>query len=229
MNIRGFNKLSLVDFNGKIGCTIFLGNCNFKCSFCHNSILVDKYNDEPEISFEDILQYLEKRRGIIEAVCITGGEPTLDCDLPKMLLEIKKRGYFIKLDTNGSNYLILKELIENKLVDYVAMDVKHSLCKYNEITNVNVDLENIKNSITYLINGKIDYEFRTTVVDGLHQTQDIVNIAKTISGAPRYFLQSFVDSGDLIASGFCAISPENMKKMADLARAFVPNTEIRGI
>lgn len=228
MNIRGFNKLSLVDFNGKIGCTIFLGNCNFKCSFCHNSILVDKYNDEPEISFEDILQYLEKRRGIIEAVCITGGEPTLDCDLPKMLLEIKKRGYFIKLDTNGSNYLILKELIENKLVDYVAMDVKHSLCKYNEITNVNVDLENIKNSITYLINGKIDYEFRTTLVSEYHSLEDIINMREILQGAKRIYLQKFINNPNCFDNSLNCVNEELANKYKDVLKEKINEVYLRG-
>ena len=154
MNIKGFQKLSLVDYDGYISCTIFLGGCNFRCPFCHNSALVtsldvNKFNNE-DISLESILSYLDKRKGIIQAVCVTGGEPTINRDLKEMLLEIKKRGYFIKLDTNGTNLLLLKELLDEKIIDYVAMDVKNSLNKYKLTTNSNIDSNIIKQTIDFL-------------------------------------------------------------------------------
>lgn len=230
MNFSGFQRLTLLDYPGKVACTLFTSGCNLRCPFCHNASLVTHIDNTNIYKEEEILSYLKKRQGILEGVCISGGEPLLHAEIEDFICKVKRLGYSVKLDTNGFFPDKLISLVNKGLIDYVAVDFKNCYEKYALTAGVeNLDIAPFKKTVEFLLSGAIDYEFRTTVVDGLHQTQDIVNIAKTIFGAPRYFLQSFVDSGDLIASGFCAISPENMKKMADLARSFVPNTEIRGI
>ena len=230
MNFSGFQRLTLLDYPGKVACTLFTSGCNLRCPFCHNASLVTHIDNTNIYKEEEILSYLKKRQGILEGVCISGGEPLMQSGLEDFISKVKDLGYSVKLDTNGFFPDKLISLVNKGLIDYVAVDFKNCYEKYALTAGVeNLDIAPFMKTVEFLLSGAIDYEFRTTVVDGLHQTQDIVNIAKTISGAPRYFLQSFVDSGDLIASGFCAISPENMKKTADLARAFVPNTEIRGI
>lgn len=230
MNFSGFQRLTLLDYPGKVACTLFTSGCNLRCPFCHNASLVTHIDNTNIYKEEEILSYLKKRQGILEGVCISGGEPLLHAEIEDFICKVKALGYSVKLDTNGFFPDKLISLVNKGLIDYVAVDFKNCYEKYALTAGVeNLDIAPFMKTVEFLLSGAIDYEFRTTVVDGLHQTQDIVNIAKTISGAPRYFLQSFVDSGDLIASGFCAISPENMKKAADLARAFVPNTEIRGI
>lgn len=230
MNFSGFQRLTLLDYPGKVACTLFTSGCNLRCPFCHNASLVTHIDNTNIYKEEEILSYLKKRQGILEGVCISGGEPLMQSGLEDFISKVKELGYSVKLDTNGFFPDKLISLVNKGLIDYVAVDFKNCYEKYALTAGVeNLDIAPFKKTVEFLLSGAVDYEFRTTVVDGLHQTQDIVEIAKTITGAPRYFLQSFVDSGDLIASGFCAISPENMKKMADLARAFVPNTEIRGI
>ncbi len=230
MNFSGFQKLTLLDFPGKVACTLFTAGCNLRCPFCHNASLVTHIDNSNIYKKEEILSYLEKRVGILEGVCITGGEPLLQPHIEDFIKDVKSLGYCVKLDTNGFFPDKLISLVEKGLIDYVAVDFKNTYEKYAETTGIeNLDLSPFKKTVEFLLSGKVDFEFRTTVVDKIHQTQDIVNIAKTIQGAPRYFLQSFVDSGDLIMNGLCAVSPENMKKMALLAKEFVPNTEIRGI
>ena len=230
MNFNGFQKLTLLDYPGKVACTLFTSGCNLRCPFCHNASLVTHIDNANIYKKEEILSYLKKRQGILEGVCITGGEPLLQPKIEDFIKDVKSLGYSVKLDTNGFYPDKLINLVEKGLVDYVAVDFKNSYEKYPMTTGIeNLDLSPFKKTVEFLLSGKVDFEFRTTVVDKIHETQDIVDIAKTIQGAPRYFLQSFVDSGDLISNGLCAISPENMKKMALLVRDFVPNTEIRGI
>ena len=230
MNFNGFQKLTLLDYPGKVACTLFTSGCNLRCPFCHNASLVTHIDNANIYKKEEILSYLKKRQGILEGVCITGGEPLLQPKIEDFIKDVKSLGYSVKLDTNGFYPDKLINLVEKGLVDYVAVDFKNSYEKYPMTTGIeNLDLSPFKKTVEFLLSGKVDFEFRTTVVDKIHETQDIVDIAKTIQGAPRYFLQSFVDSGDLISNGLCAISPENMKKLALLARDFVPNTEIRGI
>lgn len=230
MNFNGFQRLTLLDYPGKVACTLFTSGCNLRCPFCHNASLVTHIDNSNIYIKEEILSYLKKRQGILEGVCISGGEPLLHNEIEDFIKEVKALGYSVKLDTNGFYPDKLISLVEKGLVDYVAVDFKSSYEKYAMTTGIeNLDLSPFKKTVEFLLSGKVDFEFRTTVVEGLHETQDIVDIAKTIQGAPRYFLQSFVDSGDLIKDGLCAVSPENMKKMAFLAREFVTNTEIRGI
>lgn len=230
MNFSGFQRLTLLDYPGKVACTLFTSGCNLRCPFCHNASLVTHIDNTNIYKEEEILSYLKKRQGILDGVCISGGEPLLQTDIADFIREVKALGYSVKLDTNGFFPDKLISLVNEKLVDYVAVDFKNTYEKYALTTGIqNLDLTPFKKTVDFLLSDKVDYEFRTTVVSKFHQTQDIVDIAKTITGAPRYFLQSFVDSGDLISCGLCAISPENMKKMAELSSAFVTNTEIRGI
>ena len=230
MNFSGFQKLTLLDYPGKVACTLFTSGCNLRCPFCHNASLVTHIDNSNIYKKEEILSYLKKRYGVLEGVCISGGEPLLQPKIEDFIREVKSFGYSVKLDTNGFYPDKLISLVEKGLIDYVAVDFKNCYDKYALATGIeNLDINPFKKTVEFLLSGKVDFEFRTTVVKGIHQTQDIVEIAKTIKGAKRYFLQSFVDSGDLISEGFCAISPVDMQKMADLARAFVPNTEIRGI
>ncbi|MBQ3040020.1 MAG: anaerobic ribonucleoside-triphosphate reductase activating protein [Clostridia bacterium] len=230
MNFSGFQKLTLLDYPGKVACTLFTVGCNLRCPFCHNASLVTHIDNTNIYKKEEILSYLQKRQGILEGVCISGGEPLLQPDIEDFIRDVKMLGYKVKLDTNGFFPDKLISLVDKGLIDYVAVDFKNTYKKYPMTTGIeNLDLSPFKKTVDFLLSGKIDFEFRTTVVEGIHETQDIVDIAKTIKGAPRYFLQSFVDSGDLIMNGLCAISPENMKKMALLASEFVTNTKIRGI
>lgn len=232
MNIKGFQKLSLVDYDGYISCTIFLGGCNFRCPFCHNSALVtsldvNKFNNE-DISLESILSYLDKRKGIIQAVCVTGGEPTINHDLKEMLLEIKKRGYFIKLDTNGTNLLLLKELLEEKIIDYVAMDVKNSLNKYKLTTNSNIDSNIIKQTIDFLINSEYEYEFRTTLVEEFHKEEDIQEMASLLKGAKRLFLQKFINSENCIDKSLHEVCFDKATNYKDVLNKTIKNVSLRG-
>ena len=230
MNFNGFQKLTLLDYPGKVACTLFTAGCNLRCPFCHNASLVTHIDNSNIYIKEEILSYLKKRQGILEGVCISGGEPLLQPDIEEFIREVKDLGYKVKLDTNGFFPDKLISLVDKGLIDYVAVDFKNTYKKYPATTGIeNLDVSPFKKTVEFLLSGKVDFEFRTTVVSKIHETQDIVEIAKTIKGAPRYFLQSFVDSGDLITDGLCAISPEDMKKMALLASEFVTNTQIRGI
>ncbi len=190
IRIGGIQKLSLIDFNEHLSCVLFTLGCNFRCPYCHNPELVKVSN--PEISLDYIFDFLEKRKGKLDAVVITGGEPTLHRGLKEFITIVKSLGYLIKLDTNGTNSKLLLELINENLIDYVAMDIKSSLVNYQKVIKTRVRMEEIKKSINILINSSIDYEFRTTVVKNLMTYDDILEIGKTIKGAPRYFLQNFV-------------------------------------
>ena len=230
MKFNGFQKLTLLDYPGKVACTLFTAGCNLRCPFCHNASLVTHIDNTNIYNKEEILSYLGKRQGILEGVCISGGEPLMQTEIEHFIKEVKALGYSIKLDTNGFYPDKLISLVEKGLIDYVAVDIKNSYSKYAKTTGIeNLDLSPLKRTVEFLLSGKVDYEFRTTIVEGLHTEADILDIGKTIKGAPRYFLQNFVDSGDLIGEGLCAISLENMKKMQKIAAQFVPNAEIRGI
>ena len=229
MLINGFQKMTLLDFPGKVACTVFLGGCNFRCPFCHNAGLVLGSNPE-SYKEEEILSYLEKRKGLLDGVCITGGEPTLRPDLLPFIEKVKALGFAVKLDTNGTNPALLKELLDNALVDYVAMDIKNSFEKYPETCGLDVmELDSIKESIALLIGGKADFEFRTTVVSPLHTPEDIEALAKEISGAEKYFIQNFVDSGELLGGGMTALPRETLDQMLTTARKYIPETQLRGV
>ncbi len=220
--------MTLLDYPGRVACTIFLGGCNFRCPFCHNAGLVLGKNTE-SFSEEEILSYLEKRKGLLDGICITGGEPTLRPDLLDFIKKIKALGYAVKLDTNGSNPTLLKRLVKEGLIDYVAMDIKNCIRKYPETCgDMSLNLSPIKESIAFLLEGSIDYEFRTTIVKELHTIEDIETLSCEIKGAKRYFLQNFVDSGDLLSFGYSAHDPAVLKDMLEAARKSIPETELRG-
>lgn len=229
MKIGGFQKMTVLDYPGKVACTVFLAGCNFRCPFCHNALLVTKQSED-EISAEDIISYLKKRQGLLDGVCVTGGEPLLNEDIELLLRPIKKLGYSIKIDTNGSRPDMLKNLVKKGLVDYIAMDIKGSEESYTSISGVKVlDFTKIRDSIQYIMSCGIDYEFRTTVVKELHTVDNIASAAKMIQGAKRYYLQGFKESGELIRDGFSAHNKDTMEKMQIQAMQYVPQTEIRGL
>ena len=226
MLIGGLQKLTLLDFPERVACTVFTYGCNLRCPYCHNaSLVVDKPNFIKE---DEFFSFLNKRVGILDGVCVSGGEPLLNKDIGTFLKKIKDLGYKVKLDTNGTNPKLLEELINEGLVDYVAMDVKNSLSKYVETVGTSVDVDEIAKSIKLLLSDKVDYEFRTTVVKNLHNEESIKELALMIKGAKRYFLQNFVDSGNLV--GYAeGLSEEEMRTLLNLAKEYVPNTALRGI
>ena len=199
MIIHGINKLTLLDYPGHTACTVFTGKCNFRCPFCQNDPLVLFPEREPKISENELFSFLEKRRGILEGVCITGGEPTVSSDLLEFLSQIKALGYLVKLDTNGANPELLKAAVEGKLVDYIAMDIKSSLDYYSQATGIpDLDLSLITKSTELLMQCEIPYEFRTTIVRELHNKEILLSIANWLCGAEHYYLQAFKDSSALI-------------------------------
>ncbi len=228
MIISGFQKMTLLDFPGKVACTVFTGGCNFRCPFCHNALLVTE-DFKAEFTEADILSFLEKRKGLLDGVCITGGEPLLQPDIADFIRKIKAMGYAVKLDTNGSFPEKLKALVNDGLIDYVAMDIKNSMEKYTLTAGSSSDiLPEIGESIDFLISGAVDYEFRTTVVKEFHTVSDIAATAERIKGARRYFLQYFEDSGGLISDGLHPVDKETMEQMKDAARVHIPETAVRG-
>lgn len=229
MLIKGLQKLTLLDYPGKMACTVFTAGCNFRCPFCHNASLVTDIDDE-RISEEEFFGFLSKRQGVIEGVAITGGEPTLQPDLKDFLKKIKDMGYSVKLDTNGYRPQVLKDVVNNGLVDYVAMDIKNSKEKYALTCGLDsMDVAKIEESIEFLMNSKVDYEFRTTVVKELHNEDDIQDIVSWIKGAKRYYLQGFTDSGDLIGTGYSGYDKNTLQKLLNIAKNHFETVELRGI
>lgn len=224
MKVSGFEKLSLVDFEGKIGSTIFLNGCNFRCPFCHNALLI--YATAPEIEFEEVLAYLKKRKGIIEAVCITGGEPAVNPHLREIVVELKKIGMYVKLDTNGSRFEIVKDLLEEGLVDYVAMDIKNSFTHYGK-TIGGTKLGDVEKTMKWLMNSGYDYEFRTTLVKELHTEEDIYEMKKMLTGAKRLYLQKFDDHNGDIKNLSC-INIEEANKFKDILSESIGEVHLRG-
>ena len=228
--IVGFQKLTLLDYPGKTACTIFTAGCNLRCPFCHNADLVLAPSSIDKFSDEEILSYLSKRKGLIDGICITGGEPMLMKDLPDFCEKIKDIGVSVKIDTNGSFPALLKYIVRNGLCDYIAMDIKNSLAKYPATVGVpNIDVSPFRESIEFLKESGIDHEFRTTVCRPFHTVEDIVEIGKLLGANEKYFLQSFVDSGRLIGQGVSGFLPSEMKDMLSQLKLFVPNADIRGI
>lgn len=226
MKICGHQKVSLVDYDGQIATTIFTSGCNFACPFCHNAGLVK--GNEPEIPSSKIIEYLIKRKNVLTAVCISGGEPTLQKDLPEFIQRIKNLGYLVKLDTNGTNLTMLKKLVENNLIDYVAMDIKNSLENYNKTTGINTSKINIKETIDYIMNCGIDYEFRTTLIKHHHTHQSIENICKEIVGAKKYFLQKFVDNDNCLSPGLEEIDIATANEFKSICSKYINNVNLRG-
>lgn len=229
MIIKGLQKTTLLDFPERLACTVFTGGCNFRCPFCHNASLVLHANEVNGISEEEFFSYLSKRRGVLDGVCITGGEPLLMPDIVDFIKKIRSLGLLVKLDTNGSFPEKLEYLLDEGLLDYVAMDIKNSKSKYAITAGVSDYPEKIEKSIEIIINKAPDYEFRTTVVRELHTTQDIVDITALIKNAKRYFLQGYVDSGDVINSGFSAYSAEEMLSILKSAQENLPVSALRGL
>ncbi|MBR5543199.1 MAG: anaerobic ribonucleoside-triphosphate reductase activating protein [Oscillospiraceae bacterium] len=230
MKICGFQKLTLLDFPGRVACTVFTGGCNLRCPFCHNAGLVTELSAAEEFSEEEILSYLKKRTGVLDGVCITGGEPLLQPDTEDFLGRIKGLGLAIKLDTNGTYPERLSAIIDAGLCDYVAMDIKNSKERYVETVGIEgFDIAPVCKSVDILLSGKVPFEFRTTVVRELHTTEDIEKIALWIKGAGKYFLQNFVDSGNLIGEGLTAHTPETLEAMRKIAQKHIDFVELRGV
>lgn len=226
MQIAGLLKTSLSDYKNKVSCVIFTLGCNFHCSFCHNSSLVD--GSASLISEEEIFSYLRKRKGILDGVVISGGEPTLQNDLIEFIKRIKDEGYEIKLDTNGSNYEVVKYLIEHKLVDYIAMDIKNGPAYYNHITNTNVDMLTIEKTKQLLINSGVDYEFRTTLVKQYFSRESIEQLGKFIQGAKILFLQKYVSSENCINPNLDEVNEKEAQDYASLLKQYISQVELRG-
>ncbi len=244
MHILGLQKLTLLDYPGKLAAIVFLGGCNFRCPFCQNSSLVLAPHTLPVISQEEISKFLKKRSGMLDGICVTGGEPTLHKDLPDLFRQIHDAGYLAKLDTNGTNPEMLQYLLDEKLVDYVAMDIKAGRSNYETVCgiaeNTSSDFSDqtadsslsvrIQKSIDLLMNSSIEYEFRTTLVKGLHTEADILDISSRIAGCRAWYLQSFRDCPDVLQENhtFSAFTEEEMKHLLLLAQKKIPTTEIRG-
>ena len=229
MKIHGLAKLTLLDFPKRTACTVFTGGCNMRCPFCHNSLLVLSPDEAENISEEEFFAFLSKRKGILDGVTVTGGEPTLNPDLPVFIQKIKDMGFLVKLDTNGLNPEMLKTLLYNNSVDYVAMDIKAGFSNYDKATGIkNIDINKIKESIS-LVKKFPEHEFRTTVVKGIHTTQDIVEIAEFFKGEECFYLQQFVDSGMLIDDTTKPESKENMLFYKQILEKTIKNPIIRGI
>lgn len=229
MKICGLNKTTLLDYPGCVAATVFAGGCNFRCPFCHNGDLVLHSAKMKEYSEEEILAFLNKRKNVLEGVCVTGGEPTLYSDLPEFIAKIKAMGYKVKLDTNGSNPKMLKRLVEGKLVDYVAMDIKAPVSEYNKVCGVQVDTESVQQSVDYLKQGEVPYEFRTTVVKELHTKQDILEIGQWIFGAENYYLQSYRETDENICKGFSAMEKEELFELEEKLKKYIKNVKVRGV
>ena len=227
MLIGGFQKMTMLDYPGRVASTIFTYGCNFRCPFCHNATLVI---DEAQLfSEEEILAYLNKRKGILDGVCISGGEPLLQNDIFDFIKKVKALGLLVKLDTNGSYPEKLKEAIDSKLVDYVAMDIKTCKENYSKVADVNVKIEDIEKSVQILLENKVDYEFRTTVVRELHTKEDFEKISLWIKGAKRYFLQCFKDNENLIGENLSAYTPLELEGFLEVLRDNINEVNLRGV
>ncbi len=229
MHICGLEKMSLVDFDGLVATTIFTGGCNFKCGFCHNSALVLGANSLPTIDEEEILSYLEKRKGIIDGVCVSGGEPTLQKDLPEFLYKLKKLDLKVKLDTNGTNPDLIKDFCADKLVDYFAMDIKNNKEDYAKIIGFNeYNTKRVEQSVEFFLSGKADYEFRTTIIKEYHKEDNIKKIAEWIAGANKYFLQLFRDGENCINQGLTPVEQGIAEEYIKILSKKIKKVSLRG-
>jgi pyruvate formate lyase activating enzyme len=231
MNIKGLQKTTLLDFPEKLACTVFTGGCNFRCPFCHNASLVLRAGEVDGISEDEFFSYISKRKGMLDGVCITGGEPLLNPDIDELMRKIRAEGLLIKLDTNGAYPDRLEALLDEGLVDYVAMDIKNTKEKYALTAGLDesFDISTIERSIDVIMKKAPDYEFRTTVVRELHTPEDLVAISEWITDAKNYFLQKYVDSGDILAEGFSAYSDGEMLDILGKVREKMPHTILRGV
>ena len=235
MTISGLQKMTLLDFPGKVACTVFLQGCNFRCPFCHNSDLLCG-SENAFMTTEEFLDFLKKRTGLLDAVCVSGGEPTLQKDLPELLKGIKALGFRVKLDTNGSRPEVLKALVNDSLVDYVAMDVKNSPALYGETTGTSqLDINSIEESLRFLIAGNVAYELRTTVVAELHSQQSITEMGQWLSSLvpgkkpEKLFLQCFVTRDSVLKSGLTAPDEQTLVHYAEILTPYVGFSTVRGL
>lgn len=230
MQIHGLNKTTLLDYPEHVAATIFLGRCNFRCPFCQNGDLVLQPESQPIIAKEEVLEFLQKRKGVLTGVCITGGEPALEEELESFIREIKEIGYLVKLDTNGYRPKVICNLLKQRLVDYVAMDIKNCMERYGETAGIaSIDVERIRQSIALIKESGIDYEFRTTVVREFHGEKEMRAIGQEIAGAKAYYLQGYQDSDRVIVSGLHGYDKEEMQRLAECIRPYVKNVQLRGM
>lgn len=222
-------KLSLVDYDGYVAATVFTGSCNFRCGFCHNSALVLDYKTLPVIPETEILSYLKKRKGILEGLCITGGEPTLNADLPDFIRKVKDLGYSVKVDTNGTNPETVKLLARERLADYFAVDIKNDRENYAEIIGFKTfDTSKIEKTVEFLLSGAVKYEFRTTLISEYHKAENIKAIGEWIKGAEKYFMQKFKSGENCISGGLSPVKEETAKEFLDIVSPFVKHAALRG-
>lgn len=229
MKIGGFQKTTLLDFPGHIACTVFTDGCNFRCPFCHNSPLLERLPDDELEDDGEVFKLLEKRKGILDGVAITGGEPLMQGDIFDFIEKVKSMGYAVKLDTNGTYPEKLQELLSKKLLDYVAMDIKAPLEKYALVAGTDKFNDRVKRSIEILLSCEIPYEFRTTAVKELHAKEDFEEIGKLIQGAKSYYIQCFKDSGNILEDGLSAPTKKELEEFVEIAKKYVPNAELRGV
>lgn len=230
MNIQGLQKLTLLDYPGHVACTVFLGGCNFRCPFCHNALLVTREDENTGgMTDEEFFSFLKKRKGILDGVCVTGGEPLLTSEVFDFIRKIKELGYKVKLDTNGSFPEKLRKIVGEGLVDYVAMDIKNTFDKYGITVGIDgYNTDRVRESIDFLKNGELPFEFRTTVVNEFHTLEDFDKIGKMLEGCDKYFLQKFIDSGNLIENGLSEIPKSRALEMLEKVKKYIPNAELRG-
>jgi pyruvate formate lyase activating enzyme len=230
MRICGLNRTTLLDYPGRVACTIFVGGCNYRCPFCQNGGLVMDAANQPVISEEEVLSFLRKRQGILEGVCVTGGEPTLQKDLPGFLEKIRMLGYDVKLDTNGTRPEVVKSLAKEGLITKVAMDIKTAPDQYTRLAGIEDPcLKEVMETAGFLLHGDLDYEFRTTVIRELHSEQDFEAIGEWLAGAKEYYLQEFRDSDQVLVQGLHGCSLETMERYRDILRKTMSEVGIRGI
>ena len=231
MLLKGLQKLTLLDYPGKMAATVFVGGCNFKCPFCHNASLVigERIAESATLPEEEFFSFLNKRKNILEGVCVSGGEPTLMPDLLPFLNRIKELGFSVKLDTNGYRPDVIQAAIDGGLIDYIAMDLKNSKESYAKTVGLSeIDIERIAASVKLIMESGVDYEFRTTLVRELHGENDMRSIGEWIAGAKRYFLQTYEDSGDVILPTFSGYDKNQTEYLLNMLREYVPNAQIRG-
>lgn len=227
MNVQGYQKMTLLDFPGRVACTVFAGGCNLRCPFCHNADLVRHPVAVASMEAE-VLEFLERRRGLIDGVCITGGEPLLQPDLLSFVQRVKDLGYLVKLDTNGMLPKRLAEVLRSGLLDYVAMDVKSSPRGYPLAVGCDVDVAAIEESIRLIQESGIAHEFRTTAVKGIHTVEDFAEIGRWIGRDELYFIQGFRDSGNLLSGGCQAFSNAETEALLGAAKQYLPRAAVRG-
>ena len=233
MQIQGLQKVTVLDYPGKIAATVFTAGCNFRCPFCHNASLVTSIDKSNEIPVNQVMEHLKKRKNVLEGVCISGGEPLLQPGLEDFIREVKDLGYLVKLDTNGSNLTKLQKLVNQSLIDDVAMDIKNAPSKYGITSGLEEEQEQVwvpqvMKVVDYLKSDVIPYEFRTTVVKEFHKREDLEEIGQWLQGAKRYVLQKFNDSGDLIGAGYHSYSDEIMNQGLEIVKKYIPTAQIRG-